>query len=52
MISLFLPVSLTTEKYAARPENCLGVFFASNTTVLRKFAVYSDNQAKEKNGHF
>lgn len=48
----FLPVSMTTERYAARPEHCLEVFFAANTTILRKFAIYSDNQAKEKNGHF
>ena len=30
---------------------CLFVF-ASNTTILRKFVIYSDHQAKEKNGHF
>lgn len=52
MISLFPPMSMTTERYAARPERCLGLFFASNTAILRKFAIYSDNQAKEKNGHF
>lgn len=50
MISLFHPVSMTTERYAARTEHCLGVLFASNMTILRKFAIYSDSQAKEKNG--
>lgn len=52
MISLFHPVSMATERYAAGPELCLGVLFASNITILRKLAIYSDSQAKEKNGHF
>ena len=52
MISLFFPVSMTTETYAARPEHCPGEFFTSNTTILRKFAISSDNQDKEKNWHF
>lgn len=53
MISLFLPVSTTTERYAARPENCPGLMiFASATTILRKLAIYSNDQTKEKNGHF
>lgn len=52
MTSLFLLVSMTTGRYAARPRFCLGAFFASDTTILRKLAIHSDNQAKEKNGHF
>lgn len=47
MISLFLPVSMTTERYAARPENCPGLIFASATTILRKLAIYSNNQRKK-----
>lgn len=52
MTSLFLPVSMTTGRYAARPRHCLRAFFASDTTILRKLTIHSENQAKEKNGHF
>lgn len=55
MISLFLPVSMTTERYAARMRNCLGAFLFflnSDTTIFGRFRIHSDNQTRDKNGHF
>ena len=60
MISLFLLVSMTTRGMQLDQDTawewgffCFFFFiFPFNTTILRTFAVYSDNQTKEKNGHF
>ena len=59
MISLFLLVSMTTRGMQLDQDTAwewvlffFFFIFPFKTTILRTFAVYSDNQTKEKNGHF
>lgn len=48
MISLFLPVSMTTGRYAVWLRG-RGVFFAANTTIQEHFTIHPDNQAEKEN---